>query len=214
MPAVRPGAPGSTTGVRPLLVEPSGGDGMQSLVNRIEALARSSVGLNVEMSGKRRSRVSIGLYAGADVLWPTVVRLLDRGFDPGQLGLASLAKTVETLGRPDALPPSEWRRVEGLLANLDVVEAPGGLKLAASRNVCLPFAPCEKHASASAVISLRSVRVWSELEAPITSGATALAVVAPSTEQQWRGTRILLEGSAYPVQTHDVRIEGGTCAGP
>ncbi len=214
MPAVQPGAPVSTTGTRPLPVEQPVDHGLQSLVGRIEALARTSVGLNAEMSGKRRSRVSIGLYSGADALWPTVVRLLDRGFDPEQLGLASLARTIQQLGRPGTLPPSDWRRVEGLLSGLDVVESPDGLKLAASRNVCLPFAPCEKHAGTDAVISLKSVRVWSELEAPITNGATALAVVAPSTEQQWRGTRILLERSAFPVQTHEVRIESGNCAVP
>ena len=68
-----------------------------------------------------------------------------------------------------------------------------------------------EEACAAGVISLRSSRVWSELEQPIVSGATALAVVAPSTEQQWRGTRILLEQSAYPVQTHEVRAGNGPC---
>lgn len=212
--ALQVGARGQMTLVHPEAADRMVADQMLALAGRIERLVGISGGLNAEMTEKRRSRISIGLYSGADVLWPTVVRLLDRGFAPEQLGLASLATTVDTLGQPGSLSITEWRRVEGLLAGYQVVEGPGGLMLAASRNVCLPTVERAVEPCAGGAISLRAARVWSELEAPIAKGATALAMIAPSTEQQWRGTRILLEHSAYPVQTHDIRTGSGPCVRP
>lgn len=174
----------------------------------LERLVDASLGQTAPMTEKRRSRVSIGLYAEGRMLWPTVVRLLDCGFLLDQLGIAALPVTLARLDGPTILSHSDWSRVEGLLKDVVTMEGPAGLAIAASRSVHLPFAVGSGDLGAGAG-NRRLVRLWSELEAPLAKGATALAVIAPSNEQQWRGTRILLEQSAYPVQTHEIRPAGG-----
>jgi hypothetical protein len=159
----------------------------------------------------RKARLSIGIYDQADRLCSTVVKLIERGFSEEQLGLAALRSTVEKLQTATQLEIASRQRILRLLNEVHPLRDPdGGERLVSSRGPILTFLrdhgisqPLTGGGSGQMTTAMRA-----EIERQIREGATALAIASQTTDQQWLSTRILLEESAFPVQTHEFRLPG------
>ena len=160
-------------------------------------------------TGASKARLSIGLYDRPDRLFSSVVKLVDRGFADTQLGIVALRSTVMRLRPPPGVEIHAHERVLRLLDEVHPLPGDiGGDILVASRGPILNFLVDHQGtqvvSSREAGQTTQSMRA--EIERQIRAGATALAITSQSPDQQWLSTRILLEDSSFPVQTHEFRL--------
>lgn len=154
-----------------------------------------------------RYRVVIGAYDDAETLWPTVTRLLGEGVHARQLGVAARADRLAEVSRSPMLTTGVRDHA---------------LKLVGSAEPLTVVRPCEPYVVASrgplydglmrhvpldrpggGVMPGPAPVIPAELLDLIRTGSVALAVTSDTPAQQWATTRILLDSSVHPVQTHD-----------
>jgi hypothetical protein len=160
-------------------------------------------------AGPSKARLSIGIYDRADRLFSSVVKLVDQGFSEAQLGIVALRSTLPRLRSPPQVEIHAHRHVLRLLDEVHPLPgAEGSDFLVASRGPILRF--LVDHQGAQAITSpdagQTTASMRAEIERQIRAGATALAIASRSPDQQWLSTRILLEDSSFPVQTHEFRL--------
>lgn len=168
-------------------------------------------------TARHKARLSIGVYESGEGFWPTVVKLLDSGFTTDQLGIVSLAGTPGRLGRPTCVSADAWHRLSRVVEDVELLEGvEGRATLVASRGYVRPALDEVGALGGSGDFAvLRPDRCGTraclapDLEARVRDGATVLAVVSASNEQQWLSARILLERSIHPVHTHEFAARSG-----
>lgn len=154
-----------------------------------------------------RYRVVIGAYDDAETLWPTVTRLLGDGVHARQLGVAARADRLVEVSRSPVLTTGVRDHALKLVGSAEplTVVRPSELTVVASRGPLydglIRHVPLERPA-ASAKRGPAPVIPAGLLEL-IRTGSVALAVTSDTPAQQWATTRILLDSSVHPVQTHD-----------
>jgi hypothetical protein len=157
----------------------------------------------------RKARLSIGIYDRADRLCSSVVKLMDRGFAETQFGIVALRSTLVKLRTPPHFEIHAHPRVLRLLDEVHPLPGDEGSDfLVASRGPFLKFLVDHQDARVltSREASQPTASMRAEIERQIRAGATALAITSQSPDQQWLSTRILLEDSSFPVQTHEFRL--------
>ncbi len=156
----------------------------------------------------RKARLSIGVFDSGDKLWSTAVKLLELGFAPDQIGIVSLESTFESAGRPQTISESDWARLAVIIDAVEPFVHGSGPPLLASRGLIRHLIQVDRGVSArSGPIGASGNReLGMRLDEHMLAGEIILAVASDSREQQWLSTRILLEQSNHPVQTHEFKV--------
>lgn len=162
---------------------------------------------DVMAPGADKSRLTIGFYQTGEHLCSTVGRLVDLGLDRHQLGIVRHKTALPAL----VLPPFDDERlalVRRLLDEVEPLETPGATDLVASRGPLRSLLQSGAWSEGAASGGSAGLTIASNLGAEIRNGATALAVVSATADQQWASARLLLQNSVLPVLTHEFRASG------
>ncbi len=170
---------------------------------------RSERGNNRGMATRApKSRLSIGFYDDRERLRSTVGRLFERGFSRDQLGIVTLRKTIAALIEPATSEHTDWKLVSRLLDELLPLDsAPGLGEIVVSRGPIHRILAHQVKLPSPEVLTAPASAGTSDFASVLQQGAMALAVASETSEQQWASTRILLEHSAHPVQTHEFSLK-------
>lgn len=154
-----------------------------------------------------RYRVVIGAYDDAETLWPTVTRLLGEGVHARQLGVAARADRLVEVARAPILPTIVRDQALRLVGSVEplVPAKPSEPSVVASRGPLYDglkrHVPLER--AVNSLVPGPAPVIPADLLDLIRMGSVALAVTSDTPAQQWATTRILLDSSVHPVQTHD-----------
>jgi len=147
----------------------------------------------------RKLRLTLGVLADGESLGRAVHALLGKRFRLQQLCVITLQRSLRQLvtaanGRGAELAP--------LLADSEALAGPAGIVLIGPTLMSLWRGGVRLPAVWGTNAERQSSPVLAEEIAKLVAlGATILAVVPESDEQQWAATRILLAHSTLPVQT-------------
>jgi hypothetical protein len=144
-----------------------------------------------------RTRVAIGLYGDLARLCLAVGALRHVGVRGERLGIIAARTMLSAATQPPAVPADDWQSVMDLIAGAGPVVTAGR-----------PGALLASHAIAGLLGGRHAAspgRPASGLEDYILKGRAALAVTARSGGELKDAVAVLLNSSAFPVETRDLR---------